>query len=686
MANLKALVINTTTGKTKNIDDADYLKTGVGLTSSTGDLYLTPATDNVIIPDNKFLKIGDVTSTILLADGSITCNAVFSIKTTDGDPSGVFSSTNISFGSGRGADGGINPSGNGGSTTIASGAGGDTDGVVFGGAGGAIGIYGGAGGAGLGSITAGNGGAINIFAGGGGSGSTNSGSGNGGTLSIGAGFSSGNSNGSHAYVRGGASGPSGANGGTVFLIAGNGTTGLGGDIELTAGTGGTTNGIIHIGESQTSQVKIGASLLTTANVAIGQNTSTTLSIVSTLSTGITPTSDNAVSLGTTAKRLANIHSGSLTVHTDNTDTAKITLSGTSIVGAGADLTISTANATISQANNYIYITAGAGLDSTTAPGHGSEMYLTSGAGGAALGLFAAASAGGISLTGGVGGAGSATAAAGLGGGVGLRGGDGGSNGGGGGGLGGGASLAGGQSTGDNMAGGAVIIQGGDNFFGNDSLGGDIQLIAGGGITGGNVYLRSGSSGPTSISGNVIIETHPGDGAFGSIHIGVQSITGYTDKVIIAGISLILNSTAATVTTTGLISLVSLLSGEAIAIGAPVGIESSSSINKAFRCVTNSGGNRHFVVGLATTVASASDTTFNIQTTGEITVPDAAWSSVPAAANMGAMVYAVSTGKLSLTAPVGSGHYVQKIGLLSYADGTADTTRIILHIVNTTVAL
>jgi len=85
-------------------------------------------------------------------------------------------------------------------------------------------------------------------------------------------------------------------------------------------------------------------------------------------------------------------------------------------------------------------------------------------------------------------------------------------------------------------------------------------------------------------------------------------------------------------------------------------------------------------------AASSAAVAHVVVAGEVTVADALWDSAPTAANIGAIVYGsvATSGDLTLTAPTASGEVRQKIGLVSFADGSANTTRVSVQVGEKTV--
>lgn len=90
-------------------------------------------------------------------------------------------------------------------------------------------------------------------------------------------------------------------------------------------------------------------------------------------------------------------------------------------------------------------------------------------------------------------------------------------------------------------------------------------------------------------------------------------------------------------------------GENLAAGAPVSMADSAG-PRAFEADANGAGNRPKVIGFATT-AIVSAASGEVQTTGEIPVPDANWDVVPTTANVGDTVWlSENVGNVTLSAP------------------------------------
>lgn len=117
------------------------------------------------------------------------------------------------------------------------------------------------------------------------------------------------------------------------------------------------------------------------------------------------------------------------------------------------------------------------------------------------------------------------------------------------------------------------------------------------------------------------------------------------------------------------------SAEALATGAPAAFTTSNTVQEGD---ANSGDAREQAIGLVLNgVGSAA--ACEILVAGEMTVPDAQWDSAPGAGASGSLVYLSSTvGNLTTTAPGGTAR-VLKLGLISFADANANTTRVIVPV-------
>jgi hypothetical protein len=117
------------------------------------------------------------------------------------------------------------------------------------------------------------------------------------------------------------------------------------------------------------------------------------------------------------------------------------------------------------------------------------------------------------------------------------------------------------------------------------------------------------------------------------------------------------------------------SAEALATGAPAAFNTT---NGVWEGDADSADTRENVIGLVLAgVGSAA--AVDILIAGEMTVPDLQWDSPPGAGASGSLVYVSdNTGQLTTTAPTGSSR-VLKVGIISFANASADTTRVIVPV-------
>jgi hypothetical protein len=131
-----------------------------------------------------------------------------------------------------------------------------------------------------------------------------------------------------------------------------------------------------------------------------------------------------------------------------------------------------------------------------------------------------------------------------------------------------------------------------------------------------------------------------------------------------------------------VAFTSEVNGEAgtIVQGMAVGVENSTG-SKLFKAdPTSVSGTRHFVVGLAQ-ADIGTGVTGKVVTSGETTAKDSAWETKPVATDTGKLVWASETtvGKITYTAPTTSGSYKTKVGIITFANASADTTRVAVQI-------
>jgi hypothetical protein len=331
------------------------------------------------------------------------------------------------------------------------------------------------------------------------------------------------------------------------------------------------------------------------------------------------------------------------------------------------------------------------------PGQGGSVGLTGGMG--QDGVFASyeASAGGdVVISGGQAGAHNGGLGA-VGGGVYLIGGQGTATSGASGGI---VGLTGGPSTTDGGQGGTVILAGGPAFNGAGGSGGGISITSGDGPnsagSAGNITIITGVSvsgnSQILINGGTVGDTITIGGTGRNINIsgiifmfGVTTWQGggYPDLPNGAGVFFAINGTqvGSTVTAPNLDTLTnggdaealhthaSLAftgtSGESIDIGMPVGFENSGGNPRVFQADADAGGNRHFCTGIAGNSPVSSGLSTIIYTSGERSIIDATWDSVPVAADVGKLVFlSENAGKLTLTAPSNPGSYAQRVGFVT----------------------
>lgn len=98
---------------------------------------------------------------------------------------------------------------------------------------------------------------------------------------------------------------------------------------------------------------------------------------------------------------------------------------------------------------------------------------------------------------------------------------------------------------------------------------------------------------------------------------------------------------------------------------------------AFAADANVAAPTRYPVGFATAAAAISTST-EMQIAGEVTVPDALWDAAPVAADAGKHVFMSATaGNVTLTVP-GSGSRSQRVGIVTFADASANTTRLVIQ--------
>jgi hypothetical protein len=121
-------------------------------------------------------------------------------------------------------------------------------------------------------------------------------------------------------------------------------------------------------------------------------------------------------------------------------------------------------------------------------------------------------------------------------------------------------------------------------------------------------------------------------------------------------------------------VVTVVAGEVFTAGSLVSVQNNAGVANGYKSNVATYTAKANVVGIA---ASATQ----IIVSGEATVVDAWWESVPAVADVGKPVYAseITAGKLTMTAPNTSGNVVQKVGVISFASASANLTRVVVQI-------
>jgi hypothetical protein len=265
--------------------------------------------------------------------------------------------------------------------------------------------------------------------------------------------------------------------------------------------------------------------------------------------------------------------------------------------------------------------------------------------------------------------------------------------------------------------GAVVVASGLAVAGT---GGGLNLQAGNALvatnaSGGSVDITSGAKDGTGINGSVNIKTagttrltfldtnitvQPGTTlkttGTGTISLPVNGLDGSSVFFKIGNVAVTsANITAANfdILFAGPTSDASMLHTHAgvAASNVTVTVTTAQSVGKgmvvslftdgsAYKAVMSAAGPKANVVALAPT-ALAAGTGKLVTVAGEITTDDTSWDSVPTASDIGSPVYASATaaGNLTKTAPSGSGNVVQKVGIISYAGGAVNTTRVIVQI-------
>ena len=123
---------------------------------------------------------------------------------------------------------------------------------------------------------------------------------------------------------------------------------------------------------------------------------------------------------------------------------------------------------------------------------------------------------------------------------------------------------------------------------------------------------------------------------------------------------------------------------AITVGQLLAIDNDGGGSRAFQADANGVTTRPNAIGFAK-AGAALGAAVDVIVAGETTIPDSQWDAVPVVADSGKRVYMSTTaGKVTLTAPAASGDTVLRVGIVSFADANANTTRVIVQIGEPTV--
>lgn len=483
----------------------------------------------------------------------------------------------------------------------------------------------------------------------------------GGKLTVVAGGGNGTGAGGDVEVIAGEGGSADGSGGDAFLRAGNGgaTNGNGGSVYIRGGAhaGTGADGTVYIGDQDTAALQIGAS-------GGGTNDCDT-----TVYGNVTPGTDDAYDLGTSALRWKNVNVGTGNVYVRANSTDYATYSPSRI--------------------QYNYPSGGGKFDvlcgaATTALATGNEFEATGGEGGPSDGSAQGGSGGAVRLTAGRGGASSATKDAGIGGYAYVTGG------------------AGGAATlGNGANGGHVYVTGGAGSTGapNACQGGFVYINGGvgtGGGQGGSVHIDGGSG--TTFGGIYIGQSYAAlvsVGQTGVSDITIQSKTLTLPEYVAGTSDVTIGSTAQGSTFTGA-NIKKLHDGsdatglhyhtsggsssvdvaatakEALVIGQPLVFVNDSGTAKVQLSDADVSG-RQDCVGLCSTTASGDGQPTTIRTAGECATTigsNVYWDTDPTAADVGKRVYiSKSQGKLTYDVSLyGTGDFVLRVGWISRVTG------------------
>jgi hypothetical protein len=246
------------------------------------------------------------------------------------------------------------------------------------------------------------------------------------------------------------------------------------------------------------------------------------------------------------------------------------------------------------------------------------------------------------------------------------------------------------------SGGAITATAGTGNGANS--GGDISLTAGtGGATdgpGGAVSVTGGAGGATNSSGGAVTiagGAGAGTGVQGTItfdalgsaapipfnETGEEDLDSFFSGNATSVIGAI--NYLATGASSSDVTVAATANGTtALVANNLVSIDNDGGNSRAFKADANGAGEIVNPVGFAQ-AAAAVDTAVDIVVAGEITIQDALWDVAPVAADAGKRVYMSTTaGNVTLTAPSTAGDVVMRVAIVSFADGNADTTRVIVQ--------
>ena len=144
---------------------------------------------------------------------------------------------------------------------------------------------------------------------------------------------------------------------------------------------------------------------------------------------------------------------------------------------------------------------------------------------------------------------------------------------------------------------------------------------------------------------------------------------FTATSIVGALNELISGTAPSNTT------VTGTSAEVLATGAPAAFNTTNGVIEGD---ANSGDTRESTIGLVL-VGVGSAASVDILIAGEMAIPDAQWDAAPGAGASGSLVYLSDTvGNVTTTAPGGASR-VMKLGLITFADASANTTRVLVPV-------